>query len=132
MRVSRIPLWVGESMALSRFERATRFPGHLEGPFACGVEQLRRQHSPVHQMLWEPSAWQNAGVFQALGVCRDSLGGTKTKQALPLYLGQKGSGYLCETKLKGRKALQCPVCMQMAKPQECTMTREMGERRIFN
>lgn len=55
-RVSRIPLLVGESVALSSDKRATRFPrdAWASGGAARGAELLRKQHSPTHQMLCEP------------------------------------------------------------------------------
>ena len=67
------------------------------------------------------------GGFQPSRACRYSSGRIKNKKVLCCTLIEGKWVTYVKQRLKV-KALQYPVCVLTAKPQECTMTREMGKR----
>lgn len=127
-RVSRIPLLVGESITLSRSEHVTCFPREAlaSGGTACWTaEETAKPCAPT--ALWARSLtkhrWGAAldGMQVFLGQNKKPTSTSDWREVV-IYMKQRLQ----------IEALQCPVCVLTAKPQEYTMLKEMGKRQRFN
>lgn len=130
------------SSSIAKQTKAPHFP-HMS-VWSASLEKL--QH--LEGLLVEPKSWGNSrapctkcyvsyksdktpGGFQPSRACRYSSGRMKNKKVLCCTLIEGKWVTYVKQRLEV-KALQYPVCVLTAKPQECTMTREMGKRERFN